>query len=909
MSAEGGTWTESLTGDNIKRQVLDLYKLIEQHRVREGRIKCTINNPVSSRGHLMLSIKVTTKNGKTGYWHVADLAGNEDPLNIARGEIRGDADRLETWNDWMRKPKEGNVVQQVLDEWKPNRLAGRIAAAEARCENAQMQSTEQGFIQDTGTIINQGFYINESNNMFLMFLRSRDSDTPSVNPLYGVMDRGMRAYRLKTDKLDGSYGATNGVVTRATQGGGAMQMYYELGDKVDDRKRVLTTMYGIKTTSDTIGKGLKGGNCSILTKSGDEGQSNPAYLTKASEPTPAAEFDPFETLYVKKELLEKLTEKSWSRYEFKWGSDAPTGVKYEFNGTKIRKMGDEKEPLALGSNNNDIDYINGKYDAWFKMYYEECARTELNNTWEITATIQNGAATEQKLEDEPITNADGNNIGNVAEWKNDSSSMYGSDWSYKGTVFFRSHDERNSDKVKSMLEKLLPDGVQFKTFQAEPKFKYWDSKGKLVPYAPTHGLLKVVTVFLLAVRGNTSLLLEPKKDFYAWIGNKSKNRPMTWKTIGDDDDDEVNRLVVYFRPGLSEQTNEVLRDASTKLFVVGQCERDKDVFIKDRSDGKYFAVRDRIIGPNTTPSNLGEPINQRQPLRFNQECTDQDRLEFLPSNPLIVGPELAVGRENKNKMLPYTRYDNSKLYGHPNAGLYRSICEKPLDPSLREVYDLNMERPFSYSMGQVNREFSNTFVSNVLKATQTYCVQRWNDWEKSDSRKLHEEPLAGYNGMISFMRGCVTPRVGAPPPKVVVCLTARSERMHGDDKRRAQAEGVKKTMVYADLLNPYSLRSILQIQKGKEKTDWTQSWDVFTRGMLRGTNATEEMFQLPSLLLGGGRSLRTITTAGGTTGRTFGGDLLHLSDLAPSSSEDEMEESVVMEFDLHSDGSGDGALW
>ena len=133
--------------------------------------------------------------------------------------------------------------------------------------------------------------------------------------------------------------------------------------------------------------------------------------------------------------------------------------------------------------------------------------------------------------------------------------------------------------------------------------------------------------------------------------------------------------------------------------------------------------------------------------------------------------------------------------------------------------------------------------------------------------------------------------------------------MHGDDKRRAQAEGVKKTMVYADLLNPYSLRSILQIQKGKEKTDWTQSWDVFTRGMLRGTNATEEMFQLPSLLLGGGRSLRTITTAGGTTGRTFGGDLLHLSDLAPSSSEDEMEESVVMEFDLHSDGSGDGALW
>ena len=183
--------------------------------------------------------------------------------------------------------------------------------------------------------------------------------------------------------------------------------------------------------------------------------------------------------------------------------------------------------------------------------------------------------------------------------------------------------------------------------------------------------------------------------------------------------------------------------------------------------------------------------------------------------------------------------------------------------------------------------------------TQRYGIQEWNEWKRV-SCKLHEEPLAGYNGMISFMRSCVTPRDGAPPPKVVVCLTARSERLRGDAKRKAQAEGVKKTMVYADLLNPYSLRSIMQIRKGKSKRGWTQSWDVFTRGMLRETTATEEMFQLPSLL-GGGRSL---STAGGT----FGGDLLHLSDLALSS-EDE-EEGVVMEFDLRSDdGSVDTALW
>ena len=114
-------------------------------------------------------------------------------------------------------------------------------------------------------------------------------------------------------------------------------------------------------------------------------------------------------------------------------------------------------------------------------------------------------------------------------------------------------------------------------------------------------------------------------------------------------------------------------------------------------------------------------------------------------------------------------------------------------------------------------------------------------------------------------------------------------------------------MVYADLLNPYSLRSILQIQKGKEKTGWTQSWDVFTKGMV-DTVSQEEMFQLPSLL-GGGRSLRTFTTAGGTAGGTFGGDFLHLSDLAPASFSSDEEESMVMEFDMRSDGIDDGGLW
>jgi hypothetical protein len=55
-----------------------LLKQIEDFRKTQGRIKPTINNPESSRGHLFITLKI----GEKGFITVCDMAGREDPLEI-----------------------------------------------------------------------------------------------------------------------------------------------------------------------------------------------------------------------------------------------------------------------------------------------------------------------------------------------------------------------------------------------------------------------------------------------------------------------------------------------------------------------------------------------------------------------------------------------------------------------------------------------------------------------------------------------------------------------------------------------------------------------------------------------------------------------------------------------------------
>lgn len=182
----------------------------------------------------------------------------------------------------------------------------------------------------------------------------------------------------------------------------------------------------------------------------------------------------------------------------------------------------------------------------------------------------------------------------------------------------------------------------------------------------------------------------------------------------------------------------------------------------------------------------------------------------------------------------------------------------------------------------------------LIQASQRESIRRWNEWNKCE--RAGPEPLSGYVGMVDFCRGCTVQGSNNMPAKVVVCLTARSERIgNGSDKLRvSQALGVRETMRYADLLNPLSTRSIVQIQKGIQSSI-ADTWTFVTKNFPAQvtcpggeTKSNEELLSSPSLywsLKGGEESL------------------FHLQDLVPSSADEgeEEEESVVMEFDLGSE--------
>ena len=64
--------------ENINIESIDrILKLIELYRKKEKRIKATINNPESSRGHLFITLKIG--NGKLT---ICDMAGRENPVDI-----------------------------------------------------------------------------------------------------------------------------------------------------------------------------------------------------------------------------------------------------------------------------------------------------------------------------------------------------------------------------------------------------------------------------------------------------------------------------------------------------------------------------------------------------------------------------------------------------------------------------------------------------------------------------------------------------------------------------------------------------------------------------------------------------------------------------------------------------------
>jgi len=77
-------YTDSATGRNI-HDLISMFKRVKNIRLKEGRIKATINNPESSRGHLFYNIEFTNQSGNNkGKLVICDMGGREDPLEMAK---------------------------------------------------------------------------------------------------------------------------------------------------------------------------------------------------------------------------------------------------------------------------------------------------------------------------------------------------------------------------------------------------------------------------------------------------------------------------------------------------------------------------------------------------------------------------------------------------------------------------------------------------------------------------------------------------------------------------------------------------------------------------------------------------------------------------------------------------------
>ncbi len=421
------------------------------------------------------------------------------------------------------------------------------------------------------------------------------------------------------------------------------------------------------------------------------------------------------------------------------------------------------------------------------------------------------------------------------------------------------------------------------------------------------GHLKVVTAWILASQNKEEHLLRPMDDFHAWTGmvkekdilstydNTAMGKPLFSPYAhleGTVDHPIVDcRMIVYF-------TNERFATGGWTFNLIGQVEKDMDT--------SNPAV-ERLIGPMLVGNDkLRDPISKVWSLKGNTgkwtksiKLKDEEQNLFLPANPLVVGHEIALANRLKDergvlkcKVLDpcnYMRYDATKSYSNPAAHLF--WCHQDVEGNNR--------------IEKMYKQFGDGWTFDLIRNTQQECVKRWNKWWSEG--KNGPEPTSGYLGMVEFCEGATRTNRDDAPSQVIVCLTARTERkVKGDDKRISQARGVLATMQYANLLNPYSIESILQLKAGKGDTTST-TWDLCTKPFLgepdfnfafRGGGDVESFLSGPELhwsdLRGGGSG-------------DLEGDFLRLSDMVPSSDEEgESEVSVLMEFDL---GSRRPAFW
>jgi hypothetical protein len=190
----------------------EIIKNVTTSRIENGTIKHTPNNPVSSRSHLFIVLKIT-KDGDKGYIVICDSAGRESPLEIARSYYSDAASPsqifqiLEKSTSAAYKIKISNIPPEICREDK-NCKKYIKSLTEGKYEYIEPKKNDPNFdynkeinkyIQD---IVKEGFFINESLNHMVKYL---DENIKREKICIEKQKCNVSDYNLHEDKKDTVY--------------------------------------------------------------------------------------------------------------------------------------------------------------------------------------------------------------------------------------------------------------------------------------------------------------------------------------------------------------------------------------------------------------------------------------------------------------------------------------------------------------------------------------------------------------------------------------------------------------------------------------------------------------------------------------------------------------------------------
>jgi len=194
-----------------KKNIDEIIKNVTTSRIENGTIKHTPNNPVSSRSHLFIVLKITKDGGDIGYIVICDSAGRESPLEIAKSYYSDAASPsqifqiLDKSTSAAYKIKISNIPPEICKEDKCKKYIKSLKGEEyiepkKDDPNFAYNKEINKYIQD---IVKEGFFINESLNHMVKYL---DDENIKREKICNEKQKCyVSDYKLHEDKKDTVY--------------------------------------------------------------------------------------------------------------------------------------------------------------------------------------------------------------------------------------------------------------------------------------------------------------------------------------------------------------------------------------------------------------------------------------------------------------------------------------------------------------------------------------------------------------------------------------------------------------------------------------------------------------------------------------------------------------------------------